>query len=1320
MAKLNSNSFGTVLDLISEGEIEGLKDGDKSILLNNVELLNSQAVVKTGTYSQTGGSITVTLAGHGYAVGDLLAFNVTTGSAGSGTYKVATITASTFTTAAKDQSSTSGSLTIAKSSDYNFKDVTTYKRNGTNNQDYIPGNNEIESEVGVGVKVLKDTPVVRTITEATTSAVRLTLSFPRLQTYNKDGSIGGSSVEINVEVQYSGGSYTTPVGFPVTVKGRADDNYQQDYIINLNGAFPVNIRVTRITEDSTSPKKLNEFNWSSYTKITYAKLRYPNSALVQLRFSAEQFSSIPQRAYWIRGIKVAIPSNATVDTTTGALIYSGAWDGTFAATNQWTSDPAWCLWALLTNTRFGFGNYLNTALLDKWSFYQSSSYASALNTYTSTAEIAERTARGLAPRTGSTNDYNATTGKHGVPDGFGKYEPRFSCNVNIQTQEEAYMLINNLSSVMRAMPFWSTGSLTVTQDKPVASSYLFTTSNVGESGFSYSGSNQKSRATVVIVSYFDMAMRTVAFEYVEDQAAIAKYGVNTKKVEAFACTSRGQAHRLGQWMLYAEGRETEVVAFTASIDSGVIVRPGMVVDVADPVRAGSRRGGRISAATTTVVTVDDATGLTTANSPTLSVILPNGTVETKAVSAISGNAITVSSAFSAAPNNNSVWVFQSTDLQTSQWRVISVGESEGINYGITALSYNSSKYDAVEYNLALTERDVTNLNELPATPTNITFTETLYTYQAEVRSKLLIGWLPVVGVNQYRIKWRKDYGNWSVNTLQGADYEILNTTPGLYEVEIYSLNAINEQSLSALTGSVDALGKTAPPSDVPAFTAFLDPNAGVTLSWDPVTDLDLQGYEIWQGSAFGVGTLLGVFKATSKKLGVPSASTTTFWIKSLDTSGSYSVNALSASLTITGAPAPTTSGSFAGENFTLAWGAVTGSLATAFYEVRDGTTSSTWATATSLGTVQGTTFTIKAAWSGTRRFFVAAMDIIGTVGTSNYYDAIVIVPAQPTITTQVIDNNVLLYWNGNDCTQTLPIVSYELRKGATWATAQVIGSKQGSFTVVFETISGDFRYWLAGIDVAGNYGTPGNVTTSVSQPPDYVLKLDQNSTFGGTKTNTLLTDGALLACVNTTETWQSHFTSRSWTTLQDQINAGFPYFAMPSQTTGQYVEDIDYGAVLASSKISTLLTTNTIAGATTITPTLAYKKLSGDPWTTYAGVSSVFGTNFRYIRVQYDFTSAGGDDLLQVANLNVKLDSKLKNDSGTGTANSADSGGTVVSFGVAFVDIDSISVTPAGTTPVIGIYDFVDAPNPTQFRVLLYSTSGSRVSGAFSWSARGV
>lgn len=1272
---LVSTSYAKLVDLISEGEIYGLKNGLQSIYIENTPLQNAD-----GTF--------------------------------------------------------------------NFQNVNIFTRTGTQAQTYIPGFDGISNEIGVGVAVLATTPVVRTITNTAVNAANITINVPQLQEVRNNGDIVGAYVALQIWVQYNNGGYqlyTSDV-----ISGRTSQLYQRQYLVSFSGNFPVDIKVVRFTPDSTSSRLVNAFSWGSYTEITYAKLAYPNSALVGVRIDAQQFSNIPSRSYLVRGIKVKIPSNATVDNITGRLIYSGIWNGTFGAA-QWCSDPAWCLFDLLTSTRYGFGNHIDTTQLDKWAFYSASQYCSAL-----------------------------------VDDGFNGLEPRFSCNVNIQTEQDAYQLINDMCSVFRAMPYWSTGALTISQDKPSNPAYLFNYANVDEAGFAYSGSSLKTRPNVAVVQYMDLALKNTAYEVVENAASIAKYGVIKTQIAAFACTSRGQAQRVGDWLLYTANNEaTETVTFTASIEAGLIVRPGQVIEISDPVRAGARRGGRIKAATTTTVTVDDVTGLTVTNNPTLSVILGTGAVETRFVANITGNVITVTSAFSSTPNANSVWIYETTDLQTTTWRVLSVQEQDQCKYAITALAYNSSKYDYIERGALLQTRSVSNFNTIPAAPTNLSLQEVLYAFQAQVRSKIIVSWQSVSGVNQYQVKWRKDLGNWTTVIRQQQDYEILDTTPGLFEVYVYSLSANGKSSTTALIGSISALGKTAPPSDVTTFTAILDPTVGVTLNWSPVSDLDLQGYEIWQGPAWGSGTKLGVFAATSKKLGLVPAGTTLWWIKALDTSGSYSTNALSASLTIVGAPGPTVSGSFINDSLILNWTAISGSLSTNTYEIRYGTTLDTWSTATVIGTVQGTTYTVKGAWVGTRRFLIAAVDLKGNYGTSGAYDAVITAPSKPSITQQVIDNNVLLQWT--DATQTLPITAYEIRKGATWASATVIGTKQGKFTTVFEMASGTYTYWAAGIDTAGNYGTPGSITAQVNQPPDYVLALDRNSTFNGTKTNVANLDSGLLASIDLTETWQSHFTSRGWTTPQDQINAGYTYFALPSATTGQYYEDIDYGTVLAATTANVTLTSNVVAGSTTITPTIYVRGISSTAatysqstttitvtstahgltvgalvylnfttgtatsgsytvataatnsftvtsatsattsgnvswtaWTTHSNLTSVFVTNFRYIRVQYDFASVGGDDLLQITGLNVRLDSKLRSDSGTGTANSSDVGGTVVNFNVAFVDVTSIAVTPATTTAVIAVYDFVDVPNPTSFKVLLFNTSGTRVSGGFSWSARGV
>jgi hypothetical protein len=725
---LNSAQYAQVVDLISEGEIEGLKNGLQSIFLNDTPLQNAD-----GTF--------------------------------------------------------------------NFQNVTVNTRNGTQAQTAIPILADVENELPVGLQVNEGTPITRTITDTDVDAARITITIPQLQTFTDNGDIEGSQVGVQIFVQYNGGGFTNVLGD--TISGRTADAYQRDYLINLSGAFPVDIRVQRDRPDSISAKVINAFSWTSYTEITYAKLRYPNSALVGLRVDAEQFSSIPSRTYLVRGIKVRIPNNATVDAATGRLIYAGIWNGTFGAA-QWCSDPAWILWDLLTSTRYGFGDHIQAAQLDKWAFYAASQYASEL-----------------------------------VPNGFGGTEPRFSCNVNIQTAEEAYKLINDLCSTFRAMPYWSTGALTISQDKPADPAYLFTLANVSDDGFSYQGGSLKTRPTVAVVSYLDLSLRDIAYEVVEDQTAIAKYGVVTTEVSAFACTSRGQASRIGEWLLYSEQNESEVVTFTASIDAGVLVRPGQVINISDPMRAGARRGGRIAAATTTTITVDNATDLSPSGG-TFSVILPDGTVQSRGVASIAGTTVTLASALPSAPNANSIWIYETPNIQSSTWRVLSVAEQDQAQYQITALAYNASKYDYIERGRPLAQRDITDLNVIPEAPINLQAVEALYESNGRVLSKLVVSWQPVVGVNQYRYRWRLQNGNWSTSTQQRPDFEIFDTTPGRYEIEVYSVNAGLRSSVLPAKLTFNVFGKTAPPADVTGVSLVPIDQASAIISWTASTELDVK------------------------------------------------------------------------------------------------------------------------------------------------------------------------------------------------------------------------------------------------------------------------------------------------------------------------------------------------------------------------------------------------------------------------------------------------------------------------------------------------
>jgi hypothetical protein len=368
---------------------------------------------------------------------------------------------------------------------------------------------------------------------------------------------------------------------------------------------------------------------------------------------------------------------------------------------------------------------------------------------------------------------------------------------------------------------------------------LFTLANVSEDGFSYQGSSRKTRPTVAVVSYLDLNTRDIAYEVVEDQPGISKYGVIKTEISAFACTSRGQASRIGDWLLYSERYESEVVTFTASIDAGVVVRPGQIIEVSDPTRAGNRRGGRINAATINSVTVDDATGLAVAPTATLSVILPTGAVESHGITSVIGNVISLATPLSTAPNANSIWIFQTSNIQTSTWRVLTVSEQEGAQYAISALAYNASKYEYIERGAELQPRDVTDLNVIPVSPTNLQATETLYELNGRALAKLIISWQSVVGVNEYRVRWRPQNGNWTSSTQARPDYEILDTTAGVYEVQVYSLNAALRQSVEPSSLTVQAFGKTAPPVAVAGLSLIPIDGASAILSWDRATELDV-------------------------------------------------------------------------------------------------------------------------------------------------------------------------------------------------------------------------------------------------------------------------------------------------------------------------------------------------------------------------------------------------------------------------------------------------------------------------------------------------
>jgi len=765
---LHSRQFATFLDLVSEGEIEGFATASKEGRTKGTNAYNNAALK------------------------DVFLNNTPVLQA-------------------------SADSTDPQSTDFNFQNVEFTPRFGTGDQTSIPGIESSVSTTPVGVTVAASTPVTRQITNTNVDAVRVSITFPQLQRAEDNGDLLGSTVEFKISVQYNSGGFTdviTPTNGG-TVTGRTSDAYQKDFRVNITGAFPVDIRVSRVTADSTSDTIRDSFQWSSYGEIIDDASTYLNSAYSSIRLDSMQFSSIPARKFRIRGIKVRIPGagasssgTPTVDSTTGRIIYPDGYifNGVMGAAT-WCSCPAMVLLDLLTTSRYGFGDHITDSSLDLFSFVAASKFANTL-----------------------------------VDDGFGGQEPRFSCNVNIQSPSEAFDLINSLSGVMRCMPIWSAGTITITQDKPADPSYLFNLANVTEEGFNYSGSSLKTRHSVVSVAYFNMDSQEIDYEVVEDTAAISKIGTVVKQIKAFACTSRGQARRLGKAVLFAEQNESEVVVFSTSIDSGAVVRPGAIIEINDPVRAGVRRGGRLKTVTsTTVVTVDDtnATDLPTDGDPTLGLILPDGTFENRTVSSISGGTITVSQAFSQTPNVNTAWLLSNTTVQPQLFRVITVEEQDGINYSITALSYVEGKYAFIEDGESIPARTTSNLTQLKNPPAALNATEHIFPINNQAISKIIVSWQPVVGVTQYQVNYRFGNDNFISQKVSSPDFEIINSRKGTYDIQVFSYNILDELSATSTNITFEAVGKTALPEDPTGLTVEPVSDLFVRLRFNPATDIDV-------------------------------------------------------------------------------------------------------------------------------------------------------------------------------------------------------------------------------------------------------------------------------------------------------------------------------------------------------------------------------------------------------------------------------------------------------------------------------------------------
>lgn len=548
-----------------------------------------------------------------------------------------------------------------KDGSYNFNNVQIEGRVGSQVQDVIAGFNTSEKEISVGTQVKKNLPITRTVTDDKVSRLRLTIGVQSLFKQEENGDTNGAKVNLIITI----GSQT----YPVTINGKYSSQYLQQHTFDNLPPVPFTVKVERVTEDSQTQRLQNGTIWSSYTEIIDTKFTYPNTALIGVKFDSEQFSSIPTRTYDVLGIKVKVPSNYDPYTRK----YTGMWDGTFKL--SWTDNPAWVLYDIIHHNRYGTSwENLPVFTADKWTLYQIAQYCDQL-----------------------------------VPDGFGGQEPRFTCNLYKTEQSPAYEFISNLCSIFRAVQVWQGQQLTFIMDRPADPVWTYTNTNVEKGEFNYTYSAKKSRHNAIQVEYADKDNAYErAIEYVSDDESIRKNGLNVKKITAFGCTSRGQAHRTGLWLLQTEKLETKTVTFTVGAE-GLMNIPGDIIKVADRHYAGTNVGGRVLAVNGKKVTLDREISIN--GNSHFSYINSQAKHQDIKIISVNGAEVTLDQAPTGLEVHG-IWSLSTQQVSTQLFKVLSVKEDVKGKYTITALQHEPQK-EAIVDNGAKFEPKATSILSVP-------------------------------------------------------------------------------------------------------------------------------------------------------------------------------------------------------------------------------------------------------------------------------------------------------------------------------------------------------------------------------------------------------------------------------------------------------------------------------------------------------------------------------------------------------------------------------------------------------------------------------
>lgn len=824
---------------------------------------------------------------------------------------------------------------------YNFKDMSYQDTEGTADQDYLGIASAVEREVDVQVDLKQQFPYTFTVENSMVDSLRIKIRTQALQTQNTTtGDTTGAYARVDILIK---GPNNPAFVFKTKVElsGKTTNSWEKEVMIDLPDPGPWQVRLVRVTPDSSTNTLQNSTIVSGYTEIIYAKLRYPYSALVGMSFDAEQFSSIPDRGFEIKGLLIKVPSNYNPDTRT----YTGFWDGTFKT--AWSNNPVWCYMDLLTHKRYGLGQYITMDNIDVAALYEISKYCDEL-----------------------------------VSDGRGGLEPRFSCNAYIQTRQEAYTLLKNMASMFRAMVFWSGNMIVASQDKPQMTSRLITNANVINGEFTYQSSKKNTRFTAAYVAYNnpDDAYKLDRV-YVEDEQGIKDFGLIETDLTAWGCTSRAQAIRLGRWALYTNLYETDMVAFTVSLE-GLRFLPGSVISVNDELRRGIADGGRIRGYEDKKFQLDKLLDFYSDRSYSISWMSNDGRPVTRQLlGGLSGSLdeVYVGEVSEAdMPVELGIYTLSTSTLASALYRVVSIKEDQDMTFQVRAIEHHPGKFAYVENNIRIDETP-TIRKANPPKPANLQVTDELYVSGEAVNTSMTIAVDFQQEATKYTFLYRRADGAWTTVVTDQSSLTVRDVAIGTYEVRVYTTNVLKLNS-DVAKATVEILGKSRPPEDVTGFTAELTAS-GVTMKWRAVRDLDVDFYEIRTGRSWDDSAFVGTAKATTLSWVPPVAGTSfTLHIRAKDTSGNYSTLVTSI-VTDFQRPADITSFSVVQSGSKMRWKWVA-SDRSARYEVRCG---ETFELGEPLFTTAGTQFEMEWGRLGEKFFWIKGIDYIGNTSQFAYF-----------------------------------------------------------------------------------------------------------------------------------------------------------------------------------------------------------------------------------------------------------------------------------------------------------------------------------------------